>query len=226
MRPATPAKVLSGIGSRDRSGVNLPAASASADFRSVEAVHLGDRVGRRVRQGTLGDQPIVRVDERDDHSGTGGQLLAEILLEAGVDLLLRELTDETADGSTDDDGAEHRGVEQADQYADTASPAQALAAQIVGGVGHLDLPIGGVFHQDDAVGLHGLVGDGRGQLVEVLLGHVDGRIRGHQQFERVTHRVGLLVARCGRPMLARSTRVAPHPTRVICRTVVAGSRLR
>ena len=35
MRPATPAKVLSGIGRRERSGVNLPAASASADLRSA-----------------------------------------------------------------------------------------------------------------------------------------------------------------------------------------------
>ncbi len=35
MRPATPANVLSGIGRRERSGVNLPAASASAAFRSA-----------------------------------------------------------------------------------------------------------------------------------------------------------------------------------------------
>ncbi len=154
---------------------------------------------RGARQRPLGDQAIIGVDERDDHRSAGGKLLAEILLEAGVDLLLRELTDETADGSTDDDGAEHHRVEQADQHADATTPFEPLAAEVVGGVGDLHLPIGGVFHQDDAVGLHGLVGDGGGQLVEVLLRRLDRRVRGHQQFERITHRVVSLVREIGAP---------------------------
>ncbi len=195
------AKVLSGIGRRERSGVNLPAASASADFRSREAVHLGDRMRRGARQGPLGDESIVGVDEGDDHGGAGGKLLAEVLLEAGVDLLLGELPDDPTDGSADDDRAEHHRVEQADEHADTATPLEPLAAEVVGGVGDLDLTVGGVFHQDDAVGLDGLVGDGSGQLVEVLLRRLDRRVRGHQQFERITHRVVSLIREIGRTIV-------------------------
>ena len=154
---------------------------------------------RGAGQGPLGDEPVVGVDEGDDHGGARRKLLAEVLLEAGVDLLLGELPDDPTDGAAHDDRAEHRRVEQADEHADAATPLEPLAAEVVGGVGDLDLTVGGVLHQDDAVGLDGLVGDGSCQLVEVLLRRLDRRVRGHQQFERITHRVVSLIREIVRP---------------------------
>ncbi len=152
-----------------------------------EAVHRCDRMSRRARQRPLGGEAIVGVDQRNDRGGADGQVLAEFLVQLGVDLLLRELADESADSTADDHGAEHRRVEQPDEDADATAPSQALAAEVVGRVGDLDVALGGMFDQDDAVGPDALVGHRRAQRVEVLACGIGGRVRRHQEFEGVAH---------------------------------------
>ncbi len=131
----------------------------------------------------LDDETVVGVDERDDHGPTGGELLAQVLPEARIDLLLGEPAHEPTHRPTDDDGAEHRRVEEADEHADAATPPEALAPEMVGGVGHLHLPVGSVFDEDDAVGRDRPVGHECRQRIEVVLGRIDRRVGRHDQFE-------------------------------------------
>ena len=84
---------------------------------------------------------------------------------------------------------EQRRRRQADEHADAAAPAHALAAEVVAGLRDADLAALVVLDEDQALALDLLVLDELHEPVEVLLGRLDGRIRGHDERERVAHGV-------------------------------------
>ena len=149
-------------------------------------VHLDDRLGRR-GQGALGGQAVLLVDHRDDGGGARLELVAHTRLEAAVDLVLGEPADHAAGGGADGDRAEHRRRRQADEHADAAAPAGALAAQVAAGVGDVDLAGLVARDEDHPVGLDLLLLDEPNELVEVLLGRLERRVAGQDQIECVAH---------------------------------------
>ena len=192
VRPAAPPNVRSGIGSTVRSGLNLPAASASASLRPLHAlVHRGDRLGRRAGERLLGGQLVVGVDDGDDGGRARLELLAQAGLEAAVDLVLGEPADDAAGRGADGDGASSGGAARPTSDADAAAPARALAAQVVAGVGDVDLAGLVAADQDHAVGPDLLLLDELAQLVEVLLGRLERRVGGQDQVVGVAHNASL-----------------------------------
>jgi hypothetical protein len=101
--------------------------------------------------------------------------------------VLGEPADQAAGGGADRDRAEQGRREQADQEADAAAPAQALAAQVVARLGHGDLATLVFFDEDDAFALDLLALDQLHEPVKVLLGRLDGRVAGHDDVIRVAH---------------------------------------
>ena len=199
VRPAVPPKVLSGIGSTVRSGTNLPAASASASLRPRRpflSIGATDLAGEPPSARSASSRCVV-VDDRDDGRRARLELLAEALLEAAVDLVLGELADDAAGGGADGDRGEQRRRGQADEDADAAAPAHALAAEVVAGLRDADLAALVVLDEDDALALDLLVLDELHQPVEILLGRLDGRVAGHDDARTRRSRVPLLDHRDG-----------------------------
>src|SRR4029079_3978033 len=91
-------------------------------------------------------------------------------------------------GGSDDRRRQQRWCEEADGEADASSHLEAPAAEVVAGLGHVDLAVGVLLDQHDALDRDRLV---LGQLhhrVEVLLGEVLDEVRGDQHVLRVvTH---------------------------------------
>ena len=175
MRPTAPPKVLSGIGSTVRSGLNLPAASASASLRPAQpflSIGATDLAGEPASACSAASRSLV-VDDRDDRGRARLELLADARLEAALELVLGELADHAAGGGADGDRREQRRRGEADQDADAAAPAHALAAEVVAGLRDADLAALVVLDEDHAVALDLLVLDELHELVEVLLGRLD-----------------------------------------------------
>ena len=101
--------------------------------------------GQRVN----GGETVVAVDDGDDDRGTRRELVTEACLDAALQLVPGEPADQAPGGGAHHDGGEHRRGEEAHDQADTTAPAQALAAQVVAGLGHLYLAVGMVLDQDD-----------------------------------------------------------------------------
>jgi hypothetical protein len=150
-------------------------------------VHRGDGLGRRAGERALGLEPVLLVDDRDYCGGAGLELLAQTLLEPAADLVPGEPADEAAGGGADGDRGQQRWSREADEHAHAAAPAHALAAEMVTGLGHADLAALVVLDEDEALALDLLVLDESHEPVEVLLGRLGGRVRGHDDRECVAH---------------------------------------
>ena len=98
-----------------------------------------------------------------------------------------ELADQAAGRGADGDRGEQRRRRQADEHADAAAPAEALAAEVVAGLADVDLAVRVVLDEDHALGPDLLLLDERYQRVEVLLGRLHCRIGGHDHVVGVTH---------------------------------------
>ena len=160
--------------------------------RALEAahallVHGRDRLGRRAGERLLGGQPVLVVDHGDDGGCARLELLAEAALHAALDLVVHELADQAAGRGADGDGGEQRRRGQADEDADAATPAQALAAEVVAGLAHVDFPLRVTRDEDHTLRPDFLLPDERDQGVEVLLGRLHCRIRSHDHVITVTH---------------------------------------
>ena len=179
-------------------------------------VHGGDRLGRRAGERPLGGQAVLVVDHGDDGGRARLELLAEAALHAALDLVVHELADEAAGRGADGDGGEQRRSRQADEHADAAAPAQALAAEVVAGLADVDLAVHVALDEDHALGADLLLLDERYQRVEVLLGRLQRRIGCHDHVVAVTHGLPLRPAGRRSPMPAlrpsvRSRTASSHP---------------
>jgi hypothetical protein len=157
-------------------------------------VHRRDGLGRRAGERLLGGETIVFVDDGDDRRRARLELLAEPRLEAALDLVLGELADDAAGRRADCRRGEQRRRRQADQDADAAAPAHALAAEVVAGLRDADPAVLVVLDEDHALALDLLVLDELDQPVEVLLGRLDGLVAGHDHIEPVSHDPSLFVS--------------------------------
>ncbi len=149
--------------------------------------HRGDRLRQRTGQCPLGGQPVIAVDHRDDDRGARGELVTKALLDAAVDLVLSELADQAAHRAADGNRCEQRRREQAHHQADATAPPQALAAQVVAGLGQLHLAVGVMLDQDHALRPDRFVLDQPHKRVKVLLGQPSGRVRSHDHIEGIPH---------------------------------------
>ena len=189
-------------------------------------VHRDDRLGRRAGQRPLGGQAVLVVDHGDDGGRTRLELLAEAALHAALDLVVHELADQTAGRGADGDGGQERRSREADEHADAAAPAEALAAEVVAGLADVDLAVRVALDEDHALGADLLLLDERYQPVEVLLGRLRCRIRGHDHVVAVTHGLPLRPASRRSPMSRASALCAfensfispgiSHPARFTC----------
>ena len=66
--------------------------------------------------------------------------------------MVHELADEAAGRGADGDGGEQRRRRQADEHADAAAPAEALAAEVVAGLADVDLAVRVALDEDHALG--------------------------------------------------------------------------
>ena len=169
-------------------------------------VHGDDRFGRRAGERPLGGQTVLVVDHGDDGGCTRLELLAEAALHPALDLVVHELADDSSGGGADGDGGQERRSREADEDADAASPAQALAAEVVAGLAHVDLAVLVTRDEDHALGPDLLLPDERHQRVEVLLRRLQLRIRCHDHVVTVTHGLPL------RPWSRRSPTSQPRPS--------------
>ena len=79
---------------------------------------------------------------------------------------------DAAGRGADGDGGEQRRRRQADEHADAAAPAEALAAEVVAGLADVDLAVRVALDEDHALGPDLLLLDELHQRVEVLLGRL------------------------------------------------------
>jgi len=138
-------------------------------------------------QRLLGGQAVPLVDDRQDHRGPGLELLAQAGLEPAVQLVLGEPADEPARRGAHGDRGHQGRRREPDQHADPTAPAEPLATQLVAGVDHPDLALLVPLHEDHALGPDLLLLDEVHELVEVLLGGLEGLVAGQDEFGRVAY---------------------------------------
>ena len=97
------------------------------------------------------------------------------------EILTRAIPDQPTGSRADRDRSQHRRREQAHEHADPAAPAGALAAQVVAGVGHHDLPVGVLADEDHPLARHLLGTDPLDQSVELGLRRARVLVGGDQQ---------------------------------------------
>lgn len=173
----------------------------------------GDRLRRRPGERPLRGQPVIVVDDRDDHRGARPELVTDLVLNAAVQPVPGELADQAAGRRADEHGPEQGRGEQADRDADAAAPAESPAPQVIAGLRHPHPAAGIVLDQDHAFRADRLVPDQAHERVEIPVSQLRGGIRRHDHAECVAHRFprragrGITDAALGRP---RPRRAAPQ----------------
>ena len=174
------------MGSTVRSGLNLPIASASESlsaavpFLSVWATERASAPGRACSTASA----LVLVEHRDDGGRARLERLADLVVEAGLHLVLGEAPDDPAGGRADHGRRQQRRRREAHEEAHRAAVAQALAAQVVAGLLDDDLAVQVMGDEDGALDLDGLRLDLGDERLEVLRRGVDIGVSGDQDVGR------------------------------------------
>src|SRR6516162_5799073 len=165
VRPAVPPKVRSGIGSAVRSGLNLPAASASAAFSSampflsIEATDLAGEPPRACSAGSRSSPSTMAMT-----TAVPGASLSPRPRSMPLSTLCLANFPTRAPAAA-------------------PTPAQALAAQVIAGLADAHFPVQVVLDQDHALRSDRLVLDQLHERVEVPLGRAGVLIGRHDYVE-------------------------------------------
>ena len=152
-------------------------------------LQLHNRFHRRPCQRLLDRKPALGRQHRDDHPGTGGQRLPDLVVQTALESVIGECAGQRARGRADRHRGQQRRREQTHRDTNTRPPASALAAQVVARVDHRGFTLGVLRHEHrppkrDVLGL-----DPFGQRIEVPASRIEVRIGRHQHQRIVfTHR--------------------------------------
>jgi hypothetical protein len=127
-----------------------------------------DRLRRRAGEGLLGGSRSS-VSTMVMMAAMPGLRLAPRPSSSPTRACASRTADEAAGCGPDGDRGEHRRRREADEHADAATPAHALAAEVVAGLGDATSPSSRLLDQDGALAADLLGPDAPHQLVEVLL---------------------------------------------------------
>ena len=155
--------------------------SSFAEALSICAIERADRVSERAAD-NIG--VLVLVD-RDDPRSAGWKRFVHLLADPRLEALARDLAEDRAACCSDRGRGEERRREEADDETDASAHLGALAPEMVARLLHLDLALGVLRDEHDAVG-----GDRArvGELhvsVEVLLRKVGDQVDGDENIELV-----------------------------------------
>ncbi len=147
-------------------------------------LQLHNRFHRRPSQRLLDGQSALGRQHRDDHPGTGGQRLADLVVQTALEPVIGECAGQRARGRADRHGGQQRRREQTHRDTDTRPPAGAFAAEVVARVDHGGFTPGVFGHEHRPAKRDVLGFDPFGQRIEVPASRIEVRITAHQH-ERI-----------------------------------------
>ena len=139
--------------------------------------------------------------DRDDAGRSGGKRVVQLVADAGLHAVARELPRQSADGGADGGRRQQRRGEEPDDETDAGADLDALAAEVVAGLLDVHLALGVLDDERHAVGDDLAVACELDVGVEVLLRQVGDEVDGDQD-------VQLLVVTHGAPLSPPSQALA------------------
>ncbi len=156
------------------------------------------RACERPRQDELDAERLVVLEHGENGGGAGLERLADLVVEAGLQLVLREVSGDPARRGPHDGRRQQRGSGQAHEEADRAAVAQPLAAEVVAGLLDDDVVVLVVADQDRALDSDLLRLHGCDEIVELLRRRIDIRVCGNQDVGQLVSHEFVSRKRCDR----------------------------